>query len=220
MSDESRLDRDRCTNRHSLLSLTCLVTETLKIVTYPHPTLRHKSQPIKRVDADLKDMVRQMFDLMYEAKGIGLAANQVDLPIRLFVVNLEAEKGKGEEMVFINPVVSKPKGSAPREEGCLSIPGVYGEVVRPEKVHLNCYNLAGQEFSGEIDGLLARVVQHELDHLDGVMFTDRLSETGKMKVADEVDEFVTYFESKRETGEIPSDTAIRERLAEIEKRYC
>jgi len=196
------------------------VAETLKIVTHPHPTLRHKSKPLRRVDADLKQMVRQMFDLMYEAKGIGLAANQVDLPIRLFVVNLEAEPDQGEELVFINPIVSKPKGSVEREEGCLSIPGVYGEVIRPERVHLNCYNLAGQEFDGEIEGMLARVVQHELDHLDGVLFIDRLSETGKMNVADAIDEFETEFASKRETGEMALDGAIRARLAGFEKRYC
>ena len=192
----------------------------MEIVTFPHPTLRHKSKPIKRVDAELRSMVRNMFDLMYKANGIGLAANQVDLPIRLFVVNLAADPDKGEELVFINPIVSKPKGSATREEGCLSLPGLYGDVIRPERVHLNCYNMAGEEFSGEIEGMLARVVQHEVDHLDGVMFTDRLSETGKMAALDAIDEFVTDFESRRATGEIPDDATIRQQLAHWEQRYC
>lgn len=100
----------------------------MKIITYPHPTLRRVAKPVRRVDAELKRIVREMFDLMYEAKGIGLAANQVDMPIRLFIVNLEAEAGKGEELVFINPVLSRPKGSDEAEEGCLSLPGLYGPV--------------------------------------------------------------------------------------------
>ena len=192
----------------------------MQIITFPHPTLRHKAKPIKRVDAELKGMIRNMFDLMYEAKGIGLAATQVDLPLRLFVVNLAASPTEGEELVFINPVVSKPKGSAAREEGCLSLPGLYGEVIRPERVHLNCFNLAGQEFDAEIDGMLARVVQHELDHLDGVMFIDRMSETARMMAVDDIDEFVTIFQSKCDTGEIPSEETIRQNLAALEQRYC
>ena len=78
----------------------------MKIVQYPHPTLRHKSKPIQRVDKELRAMVAQMFELMYDANGVGLAANQVDLPFRLFIVNLAAKKGEGEELIFINPVVS------------------------------------------------------------------------------------------------------------------
>ena len=100
----------------------------MEIITYPHPTLRYKSKPIKRVDAQLHDVVREMFELMYDANGVGLAANQVDLPIRLFVVNLEADPEKGEELVFINPVIRMPKGTKEHEEGCLSLPGLYGNV--------------------------------------------------------------------------------------------
>ena len=192
----------------------------MQIVTYPHPTLRHKSKPIRRVDADLKAMVREMFALMYEAQGVGLAANQVDLPLRLFVVNEKADPDKGEELVFINPVLSRPKGNETKEEGCLSIPETYGDVMRPEKIQVEAYNLNGELFEGELSGLLGRIVQHETDHLDGVLFPDRMSETAKMQIGPALDEFEIDFESKRRTGEIPSDEEIAARLAEIEKKYC
>src|SRR5699024_2395218 len=120
-------------------------------------------------------LVREMFDQMYQAKGIGLAANQVDMPLRLFVVNLESNPTEGEELVFINPVITRPKGSDEAEEGCLSLPGVYGNVVRPKQVRINAYTLEGKEIDAEVTGLFARCVQHELDHLDGVLFTDRVA---------------------------------------------
>jgi len=192
----------------------------LQIVTYPHPTLRHKSQLIKRVDDALRELVGNMFTLMYEARGVGLAANQVDLPIRLFIVNLEAKPGAGEEFVFINPVVSRPKGLAEKEEGCLSLPELYGPVKRPKQIRVNAYGLDGQEIQADLDGLFARVVQHELDHLDGVLFVDRMSETSRLEVIDELDEFATEFASQRETGGIPSDEEIARRRAEWEKKYC
>lgn len=155
---------------------------SLKIVHYPHPTLRHKSSPIARVDDDLRAIIRQMFPLMYEARGIGLAANQVDLPLRVFVLNLAADPEEGEELVFINPVISQPKGMDEKEEGCLSIPGVNANVKRPETIRVQAYGLDGKFLEAQVDGLLARAIQHELDHLDGVLFTDRLTETGKMAV--------------------------------------
>ena len=94
--------------------------------------MRHVSKPLKRVDAELREMIAQMFELMYEAKGVGLAANQVDLPYRFFIVNLQSDPAKAEEQVFINPVLSPAKGSAEAEEGCLSLPGLYAQVKRSE----------------------------------------------------------------------------------------
>ncbi|MHB0957829.1 MAG: peptide deformylase [Pirellulaceae bacterium] len=193
---------------------------TLEIVHYPHPALRRKSKPVRRVDAALRDSVRRMFELMYEARGVGLAANQVDLPLRLFIVNLKGDPQEGEELVFINPVLSRPKGLEEAEEGCLSLPELYGNVRRPKKIRLNAFSLDGQEIDLELDGLLSRVVQHETDHLDGILFTDRLSTTGRLAVEDELDEFETDFDSRRQQGEIPSDREIEARLMEWEKRYC
>ncbi|MCB9922884.1 MAG: peptide deformylase [Planctomycetaceae bacterium] len=192
----------------------------MEIITYPHPTLRHKSKPIRRVDTALREIVREMFKLMYEARGVGLAANQVDLPIRLFIANLEADPEKGEEMVFINPVVSMPKGTEENEEGCLSLPGLYGNVVRPKKVRINAYNLQGEEINTDVDGLFSRVVQHETDHLDGVLFIDRMTESAKVEIEGELDVFETEFNSRRETGGIPDNDAIAARLNDWEAKYC
>ena len=161
-----------------------------------------------------------MFDLMYEANGIGLAANQVGLPLRLFVINLAGKRGDGEELVFLNPVVSRPKGTSSAEEGCLSLPGVYGEVVRPKQVTVDAYDLQGRQFQGEIDGLLARCVQHELDHLDGVLFIDRLTESGKQAIVPELEEFLIDFDSRRKTGSLPDDVQIDQYCQELQRRYC
>ena len=192
----------------------------MNIITYPHPTLRRVAKPLRRVDAELRSLVREMFDLMYAAKGVGLAANQVDLPLRFFIVNLEAKPGSGEELVFFNPVVSSPKGSEEAEEGCLSLPGLYGNVVRPKQVRINAYGLDGKEIQLDATGLLARCVQHELDHLDGVLFTDRMSATAKADVLDELDLFETEFASRRSTGAVPNDEQIAKHWTEWEKRYA
>ena len=118
----------------------------MRIIQYPHPTLRHVSKPLRRVDAELHRIVREMFELMYAAKGIGLAANQVDLPYRLFVLNLESDPtAKENEFVFINPVLRSRHGMVEAEEGCLSLPDLYGDVRRPERVVLNAFNLSGEE---------------------------------------------------------------------------
>jgi peptide deformylase len=193
---------------------------TLQIVYYPHPTLRWKSKAVRRVDAPLRDSVRRMFELMYESRGVGLAANQVDLPLRLFIVNVKGDPLEAEELVFINPVLSRPKGLEEVEEGCLSLPELYGNVTRPKRIRVNAFGLDGQEIDMELDGFLARVVQHETDHLDGVVFTDRMSMTGRLAVADVLDEFETDFASRRQCGEIPDDGEIEARLLEWEKRYC
>lgn len=191
----------------------------MKIVTFPHPTLRHESRPVRRVDAELRGMIATMFELMYEAKGIGLAANQVDLPLRFFICNLAAKPNEGEELVFLNPMISKPKGSIEQEEGCLSLPGVYVPVIRPERVHLQAYRIDGEAIDVQLEGLMARVVQHEVDHLDGVMFTDRLSTTHEINIKPSLEEFELAFESGRRSGEIPSEEEIAARLKQVEEKY-
>lgn len=192
----------------------------MQIVTYPHPTLRHVSKAVRRVDARLREMIREMFTLMYEANGVGLAANQVDLPLRFFICNLAAKPDEGEELVFLNPVISKPKGSAESEEGCLSLPGLYAPVKRPKTVTLSAYDLAGNEIQMELDGLMSRVAQHEVDHLNGVLFTDRLSPTAEMNVQPALREFESEFRSRRAIGEIGNDTEIASRIVEMERDYA
>jgi peptide deformylase len=149
-----------------------------------------------------------------------LAANQVDLPLRLFVTTLAAKPGEGEEHVFINPVISHPKSQGEAEEGCLSIPGVTGHVRRPERVRLQAYNLRGEQIDLELDGLFARVVQHEVDHLDGILFTDRLSDTGKLAVKQDLEGLEMEHRMHRDAGAIPSDKQILARLRELEAKYC
>lgn len=192
----------------------------MEIIPYPHPTLRYASKPIRRVDQELIRVIREMFDAMYESRGIGLAANQVDLPLRFFIVNLEGERGQGEELVFINPVVSHPKGSEEVEEGCLSLPGLYGDVIRPKSIRVNAYSLEGKEINIDASGMLARVIQHELDHLNGVLFIDKMSEAKQASLRNALHEFEIDFSSRRATGNVPSDEAIAARRSEWESRYC
>ena len=192
----------------------------LEIILYPHMTLRHQSKPITKVDRELKNIVHEMFDLMYEANGIGLAANQVDLPLQLFVINTTGNKETGEELVFINPVVSQPKGTDTAEEGCLSIPGINGSVSRPASVHISAYDLGGNEIDMTATGLLAKAIQHEADHLEGVLFIDRISDSEKKQLEYELEEFELEFQGKLDSGAISSKDEILARLKDYEAKYC
>jgi peptide deformylase len=189
----------------------------LRIVKHPHPALRHKSKPLRRVDAELKNTVRTMFDLMYAQKGIGLAANQVDLPYRFFIVNPEGDPEKGREYVFLNPVILKRSGTEEAEEGCLSFPEMFAPVKRSAKIVVSAYNLAGEEVNYELNGLMARAVQHEYDHLDGVLFIDRLSPTGLLSVKQALADLEQQYLGDRQRGTIPDDGQIASRLAELEQ---
>ena len=192
----------------------------MEIIKYPHPTLRYQSKPLKRIDSALRETVAEMFQLMYEAQGIGLAANQVDLPYRLFVLNVHEERLKDHEMVFINPVISRPRDPDQKEEGCLSLPGVYAQVRRPASIHVTALNLAGEPIEGEFGGLLARAIQHETDHLDGILFIDRLVDLTKKQLQDDLDRFQKKYDLDRSESTIPSDEIIFKRLAEMEATYC
>jgi peptide deformylase len=188
------------------------------VIHYPHPTLRHVSRPLKRVDAELKRMIAEMFELMYANEGVGLAANQVNLPYRFFVTNVEGDRNVPDaECVFINPVILRGSGQAEREEGCLSIPGVYAPVIRKEKITVQAYNLAGEEVSGDFEGLLARIVQHETDHLDGQLFIDRLTPLQRADIQHSLEEFEIDYESKRNVGEAPTDEQVAAHIAELER---
>jgi peptide deformylase len=191
---------------------------SLQIIHYPHPTLRHPSKPLKRVDAELRKIVAEMFDLMYEHEGVGLAANQVDLPYRLFIANVEgAREAKEAEGVFINPVLSGGRGQEEDEEGCLSIPGLYAPVTRNETIKIQAYDLDGNEVVGEVNGLMARILQHETDHLDGKLFIDRLGPTQLAAMRDKLEEFELAFASRVDTGELPSPEQMAERLRGLER---
>jgi peptide deformylase len=191
---------------------------SLRIVHYPHPTLRHASKPLKRVDSELRRIVAEMFELMYEHEGVGLAANQVDLPYRLFVTNVEGTiEAHDAERVFINPVLSSGRGQEEDEEGCLSIPGVYAPVTRNSTIKVEAYDLEGNQIAFEAEGLMARILQHETDHLDGTLFIDRLGPAHLAAVRDKLEEFELDFQSRRETGELPNAEKIAARLEELER---
>lgn len=189
----------------------------LEIVHYPHPALSWKSKPVTGISPQLHDCVREMFDLMYAARGIGLAANQVALPWRLFIVNLTCDpEQKDEEFVFINPEIIRRKGSAEDEEGCLSLPEVYGQVRRAENVVVEAYDLQGIPFQVTLTDMAARVIQHENDHLDGVMFFERVSEAVRQELDPKILDFVDRFRRQQKEGTIPSDDELREILKALE----
>jgi len=162
----------------------------MKIVHYPHPTLRAKSEPVKKVDTAFKKAAHEMIELMHEHDGVGLAANQVDIPQRFFVMNFSPD---ADNLVFINPVVSKHHGSEEEEEGCLSLPGVYAQVKRPKAIHLNAHTMDGNEINVTLQGMTARIVQHETDHLDGVLFIDKLQPSALIDIKHLLEEFELAF---------------------------
>lgn len=194
--------------------------EELAIITFPHPTLRYVAKPVKRVDKRMKALVAQMFELMYEHRGVGLAATQVNLPIRLFVMNPSGIRDEGPEWVFINPVISLPKSNEESEEGCLSLPGIHGNVVRSKSIHLNAFDLSGNEIDKKFTGFEARVIQHETDHLDGALFIDRLKEGAELEIGGELDALVTEFRSKQRTEGIPTDEQLVSDMQRWEAEYC
>lgn len=153
----------------------------LPILHFPDPRLRTKAKPVAVVDDAIRQLIKDMFETMYYAPGIGLAATQVNHHIRLVVMDISEEKN--QPMVFINPKVTPlTQEKAPYEEGCLSVPSVYDLVDRPTKVRIEALNEQGEAFSLETDGLLAVCIQHELDHLEGKLFVDYLSSLKRQRI--------------------------------------
>jgi peptide deformylase len=144
----------------------------LEIVKYGEPVLVQKAQDVKEFDRKLETLVADMHDALKRDRGIGLAAPQVGVSKRLFIVSLDDEPLR----IFINPrIVASSKETCEYEEGCLSFPGLYFGVVRPSAVDIEALDMQGKPFKLSADGLLARVIQHEYDHLDGILFIDRVS---------------------------------------------
>ncbi len=153
----------------------------LPILHFPDPRLRTKAKPVTVVDDAIRQLVKDMFETMYEAPGIGLAATQVNHHIRLVVIDISEDKS--QPLVFINPEISPlTEDKAPYEEGCLSVPTVYDVVERPTRIKVNALNEQGEAFEMEVDGLLAVCLQHELDHLEGKLFVDYLSTLKRQRI--------------------------------------
>ncbi|TCU38511.1 peptide deformylase [Rhizobium azibense] len=146
------------------------------LIILPDPVLRQVSKPIERVDADLKRLVDDMLETMYDAPGIGLAAIQVGVPRRILVIDVSREGEEKQPQIFINPkIVKSSTERSVYEEGCLSIPDYYAEVERPAAVSVEYLDRDGKEQTVDADGLLATCLQHEIDHLNGVLFIDHIS---------------------------------------------
>jgi peptide deformylase len=154
-----------------------------EIIKIPDKRLRLKSESVKRIDAGIKKLVDEMFETMYKAPGIGLAAIQVGVPKRVVTMDLSKKEDEHKPQVFINPeVVWTSDEKATREEGCLSIPEYYEEVERPAKVKVKYLDLDGDEHEIEAGGLLATCLQHEIDHTNGVLFIDYLSKLKRDRI--------------------------------------
>lgn len=152
----------------------------LNILQYPDERLHTVAQPVAKIDERIQTLIQDMFETMYEARGIGLAATQVDVHERIVVMDLSKEKN--EPRVFINPVITHKNGETTYEEGCLSVPGIYDTVTRAEQVTVEALNEKGEAFTLEADGLLAICIQHELDHLMGKVFVEHLSQLKQNRI--------------------------------------
>lgn len=152
----------------------------LNILQYPDERLHTVAQPVAKIDERIQTLIQNMFETMYEARGIGLAATQVDVHERIVVMDLSEEKN--EPRVFINPVITHKNGETTYEEGCLSVPGIYDTVTRAEQVTVEALNEKGESFILEADGLLAICIQHELDHLMGKVFVEHLSQLKQNRI--------------------------------------
>lgn len=152
--------------------------EDLQIIKYPDPRLRKMSEPVTRFDDDLARLAARMFELMKEARGVGLAAPQVGHNIRLFVMNPTAEPDAAR--VYVNPVLSDADGEEEGEEGCLSLPNINAKVWRSKTLRLQAQDLQGNPIDETADGYIARVWQHETDHLNGTMIIDRMGPVARL----------------------------------------
>jgi peptide deformylase len=152
----------------------------LPILEFPDPRLRTRAQPVEHVDANLRKLIDDMFETMYAAPGIGLAATQVNVHKRVLVIDVS--ESRKEPRVFINPEILERQGVEETEEGCLSVPGVYDKVTRADRIRVRALDRDGKSFELDADGLLAVCIQHEIDHLDGKLFVDYLSELKRTRI--------------------------------------
>lgn len=152
----------------------------LTVLEYPDPRLRTKARPVGDVDDAVRRLIDDLLETMYAAPGIGLAATQVDVHQRILV--LDVSETKDDPRCFINPEILEQHGSASSDEGCLSVPGITESVERPEKIRVRALDRFGQPFEMDAQGLLAVCIQHEMDHLEGKLFVDYLSELKRLRI--------------------------------------
>lgn len=159
---------------------------TLKVLHYPAPVLKRRAEEVANIDGKVAEFVEAMFPAMYEAAGMGLAAPQVGVSERIFILHLQKEDS--ERIVCVNPEIVERRGVIIAEEGCLSLPNVYAEVERIEELLLRYVDLEGNERTLEAEGLMSRAIQHEMDHLNGILFFERLTREQRKQLADALQE--------------------------------
>jgi peptide deformylase len=152
----------------------------LPILEFPDPRLRTRAQPVERVDAGIRKLIDDMFETMYAAPGIGLAATQVNVHKRLLVIDVSEKRN--ERLALINPEILSREGVEETEEGCLSVPGIYDKVTRADRIRVRALDRDGKQVEFDADGLLAVCIQHEMDHLEGKLFVDYLSELKRTRI--------------------------------------
>jgi len=153
------------------------------IIILPDKRLRSASKPVTKIDANIRELVNDMFETMYKAPGIGLAAIQVGVPARVVVMDLSKREAEAEPKVFINPqIIWSSEEISTYEEGCLSIPDIHEDVERPARVKVKYLDLEGNPHEDDADGLFATCIQHEIDHLDGVLFIDHISKLKRDRI--------------------------------------
>jgi peptide deformylase len=193
----------------------------MRIVHYPHPALRHKAKPVTAIDKQLNLNVGAMMETMYAAKGLGLAATQVALPCQLLVMNITGDPNQRErEEVFLNPQIVERKGFMEDEEGCLSFPGLYQKIRRSKTIKVRAYNLKGELVEKVVTDLESRAWQHEIDHLNGVLFIDMMGPIARLASRSTVKSFEREFRRLQEKGEIPPDVEIEKLLASLEAPHA
>jgi peptide deformylase len=162
----------------------------MEIILLGNETLKQKALPVKHITSETAKIAAEMLDIMREKQGIGLAGPQVGIMERIFVIQIEGDSPR----VFINPSILETSTKTVKyEEGCLSIPGVWAEVVRPEKIKVQAWNEKGRAFTMEAEGIVARAILHEYDHLEGTLFIDRLTESKRARV-------VSKYEKRKKAG--------------------
>jgi peptide deformylase len=167
----------------------------MNIVIYPDPVLRQKAKPLKEINKEVCKKVEEMMELMYQAHGIGLAAPQVGWSVRLFIIDVGGDSH--EEKVFINPTIIEEIGASNKEEGCLSFPGIMTKIIRAQRIRAHAYNLKGQKLEIEVEGLAARAWQHELDHLNGELFIDKMSPSNRLAISHRLKEFERTYKNTK-----------------------
>jgi len=153
---------------------------TLEILRFPDARLRNKAKPVKQVDDQVRTLIDDMFETMYEAPGIGLAAVQVNVPQRVITIDISEERD--QPLALVNPEILEKDGIEEMSEGCLSVPGVFENVKRADHIRFRALDRDGEPFEMEAEGLLAVCIQHEIDHLDGKLFVDYLSSLKRQRI--------------------------------------